>query len=109
MALKFNLKSFEELDTPNLLINVWSYSENLNKINPDCNKCKTYRKYCLQILRRRWNWKWGFFNEVISNIKSNNENFIDLSRYSSANRFQIITDLKKIQKENSEKYGFCIY
>ena len=101
MALKFNMNSFMELDTPNLLINIWSYSTNLIEINPNCNICKTYRKYCMQIVRERWIPKWGKFNKVMKNITINNENFINLSKYSSDNRHRILTDLKRI-----ERYGF---
>ena len=30
-TLKFNAESFKELDAPNLIINVWSYSDYLKK------------------------------------------------------------------------------
>ena len=40
-TLKFNAESFKELDAPNLIINVWSYSDYLKK-----NDCEICRKYC---------------------------------------------------------------
>ena len=105
MALKFNMYSFMELDTPDLLINIWSYSDYLNKKNPNCVICGTYRKYCIEIIRRRWVKNPIFFNEVMKNITKNNENFIDLSKYSSMNRQKIITDLKKIQRRRPQEAG----
>ena len=106
MALKLTFKSFQELDTPDLLINIWCYSGHIIEKNGYCYICGTYRKYCIEIVKRRWRNEWGFFNEVIRNIKNNNENFIDLSRYSSANRHKIIRDLTKIQQRRTEGFGF---
>ena len=46
-----------------------------------------------------------FFNKVIKNIKNNNEDFIDLSTYSSRNRYKIIADLKKIEEKGAQRFG----
>ena len=103
MALRSNIEDFMKLDTPNLLINIWSYSEHFNETN--CRVCGINRKYCIQIVKRRWKPEWGFFNKVIKNIKNNNEDFIDLSTYSSRNRYKIIADLKKIEEKGAQRFG----
>ena len=48
-TLKFNSKDFEELDTPNLFINLWTYNY-FDKHKP-CVACDTYSDYCEKILR----------------------------------------------------------
>ena len=88
-TLKFSFKSFEELDAPNLFINVWSYSDYLKK-HTNCKICEIYRNYCVEILKRRWLPEWGNFNKIMSKILKNNKYFINISKYSSANRHLII-------------------
>ena len=104
MALKFSFEDFVVLDTPNLLINIWSYSKHINEKN--CYICNIYREHCIDIVEIRWKREWGFFDKVIKNIKNNNEDFINLSNYSSENRYKIISDLKKIEREKAERFGF---
>ena len=101
MALKFNLEDFKELDTPNLLKNIWEYSECLKdeKYKNSFYIYETYRKYCIYIARRRWRKVHiAFFNKLIINITNNNKNFIDLSQYSSFDLQHLMSDLEKIHK-----------
>ena len=95
-TLKFNLESFKELDAPDLIINVWSYSDHL-KSHQNCRVCKTYREYSLKALEKKWSNNWGNFDYVVSRITRNDKNFLDVSKYSSADRFLIIEFLKKIE------------
>ena len=104
MALKFNIEDFLELDTPDLLINIWSYSNCLNEKGYD-KICDIYRKYCIIIVKGRWRKGWGNFNEIMSDIKNNYGDFIDLSQYSSANKHKIIRDLTKIEQKRTGQLG----
>ena len=97
---KIFINDFEELDTADLLINIWSYSECLDfkKNNNMCGYCKVYREYCYQILRRRWQSEWGKYNKVMSKLSKNDKNFINIDNYSSATKHLIFDEL--VEKNN---------
>ena len=95
-TLKFNLDSFRELDAPNLIINAWSYSDHLSR-HKNCTVCKTYLEYNLKALKGKWRREWGDFNYIMSKITKNDRVFLDVSKYSSADRYLIIDFLIKIQ------------
>ena len=99
---KFNYNHFEELDTGDLFINIWSYSYNLiNVCKEKCKLCPIYRKYCTKILKKRWQKEWGNFNKIMRKIYNNDtDNFINLAEYSSAQKHLIMEDLKIIQNAN---------
>ena len=90
------------LHTGDLLINIWSYSYNLKNVcKKNCQFCNIYRKYCCDILKRRWNPEWGNYDYVMDKIFENDdENFINLAEYSSAQKHLITYDLKCIEKAN---------
>ena len=94
---KFTINDFEELDTADLLINIWSYSEclEMKENNKMCEFCNIYREYCYQILRRRWQPEWGKYNKVMSKLSKNDENFINVGSYSSAQKHLIFNELMK--------------
>ena len=94
---KFTINDFEELDTADLLINIWSYRNCLEN-NKMCEFCNIYREYCYQILRRRWQPEWGNYNKVMSKFSKNDENFINVGSYSSAQKHLIFNEL--IKKNN---------
>ena len=100
-TFKFNFESFKELDAPDLIINVWSYSDHLKTFS-NCRTCKTYCNYCIEILRKRWEPEWGNFNKIISKLLKNDRNFINISKYSSENRHLIIDFLKKIEEDRKK-------
>ena len=99
---KFKFEDFKILDTGDLFINTWSYSNNLkNNRKKNCKLCKIYRYYCYQILKERWEDEWGNFDQIMKKIYNNDtDNFIDLSEYSSSQKHLIIKDLKIIEKAN---------
>ena len=99
---KFQYEDFKILDTGNLFINIWSYSYNLKNIcKENCQFCNIYRKYCSDILKKRWNNQWGNYYHVMKKIFENDtDNFIDLAQYSSAEKHFIMEDLKCIQNAN---------
>ena len=95
-SLKFNLDSFRELDAPDLIINVWSYSDHLKR-QKNCQVCKIYCKHSLKALKEKWKKEWGSFNYIMSKIKKNDRYFIDVGKYSSADRYLIVDFLKKTE------------
>ena len=95
-GLKYDLNDFRVLDTPNLIINVWTYSDNLKR-NKLCEICKKYLEFNLHILEERWREEWGDYDFVMSKIRNNDKSFIDCSTYSSANRYLIVKLLKKLK------------
>ena len=98
----FNYNDFKMLDTGDLFINVWSYSHNLkNDCKNKCEFCNTYRQYCSKILKERWEEEWGDFYKIMKKIyNSDDENFINLAEYSSAQKNLIVKHLKNIEKAN---------
>ena len=100
---KFDYNHFEILDTGDLFINIWSYSYNLKNVCKEkCKLCHIYRQYCTKILKKRWNKKWGNFNKTMRKIYNNDdEDFINLAEYSSAEKHFIVKDLQMIQEANS--------
>ena len=99
---KFNINDFKILDNGDLFINVWSYSYQINNIcKKKCIFCNNYRQYCAEILKKRWNKKWGNYNKVMEKIYNNDsKNFINLGSYSSAEKHLITEDLKAIERAN---------
>ena len=87
------------MDTRDLFINIWSYSYNLKK--KKCKLCHIYRQYCSKILKERWEEEWGNFFKIMKKIYNNDDdNFINLGEYSSAQKHLIVKDLKCIEKAN---------
>ena len=77
---------FKELDLPDLLIDIWSYSD----VNYNFSILKQYKKWCIQIAKSKWrNEKYMDFDFVIKAIEEHNTKFIDFSRISSANKAKI--------------------
>ena len=99
---KFKYQDFKILDTGNLFINIWSYNYNLKNISKkNCQFCNIYRQYCPKILKERWEEEWGDFNKIMKKIYNNDdENFINLAEYSSAQKNLIVKHLKNIEKAN---------
>ena len=99
---KFNYNDFEILHTGDLFINIWSYSYNLKNVcKKKCKLCNIYRQYCSKILKKRWEEEWGNFNEIMKKIYNNDDDdFINLAEYSSAQKHLIVKHLKNIQKAN---------
>ena len=62
--LKFNLDTFQMLDAPNLIINIWSYNNEPGHQSA-CIACKTYCEYSIQALREKWEEEWGNFDFAV--------------------------------------------
>ena len=82
--MKFS--DFQELDLPDLLLNIWSYSD----VNYNSSILKQYKKCCIQIAKSKWqNERCMDIDFVIKNIEEQNTKFIDFGRISSANKAKI--------------------
>ena len=65
--LKFSLDTFRQHDLPNLIINIWSYSNcSLKK----CVICEQYKKFCLIAAKEKWCGFYHDFDEVVKAIES---------------------------------------
>ena len=85
IPLKFTKNDFSVEDTPDLLINVWTY----NYYKPQCqacNACKIYCNWCVDILEERWKEEWGDFNNVIEKLQKNDAEFINSNNYYSSRK-----------------------
>ena len=52
MVLKFKYEDFLNNDIPNLMINIWSYSDDHGV---GCNICTTCKKFCIRALKKNGN------------------------------------------------------
>ena len=85
IPLKFTKNDFREMDTPNLLINVWTY----NYYKPhcqNCNACKIYADWNVEILAERWKEEWGNINNAVEKLKKNDKDFVNINNYSEDSR-----------------------
>ena len=100
-TIKFTIEDFTMLDVPDNLLNLWSYN-NLNKHSKSYDICKIYSDFCEKVLQDQWNVDWGDFKFVMEKIKNSDKTFIDISKFSSMNRWEIIDILIKKNKENKK-------
>ena len=49
--MKFSLSTFRQLDFPNLLIGVWSYSD--FRLVKDCSICQQYLKWSIEAAKEK--------------------------------------------------------
>ena len=70
-----------DLDLPNLLINIWSYTDYLH--DPIV---KQYEKWCAVAAKLKWRYHYLDFDYVISNLKRKKKKFYDFGKISSADR-----------------------
>ena len=68
IPLKFTKNNFREMDTPNLLINVWTYYYYKPHCQ-NCNACKIFTKWNVEILAERWKEEWGDMNNAVEKLK----------------------------------------
>ena len=87
-TLKFKLENFEELDIPDLMINIWCHSE----INKSCPILKQYKDWCITALKKKWIKEYIDFDFVVEKLSQRDKNFI---RISSADRMVLMTVIGK--------------
>ena len=82
-SLKFRYEDFVTEDIPNLMINIWWYSD---EHGTGCDICTTYKKMCVQALKKKWSDSYKDVNEVIQKLKKRDKQWCNISRISSAER-----------------------
>ena len=93
--MAFNLESFNVLDTPELIINIWCCGEHVK----NCSGCriKIYLEFCVESLKTRWMSEWGSFNEIKNKLLANDKSFInDLNNFSSLDKQYLIDFVNEI-------------
>ena len=74
------------MDIPNLMINMWGYSESIKK-KKECVVCEKYRHWCIKALHEKWLSTYIDINFVIYKLITMDEKWFDCSKVSSANSF----------------------
>lgn len=90
-----NITHFEEMESADLMINIWSCNGNKEHLKY-CDVCEKYERLSIEVLKKRWEEQWGNFEYVISKLKENDKEFVDLSKYSSETMHEIIDVWKKL-------------
>lgn len=96
--LKFNKQAFRKLSAPNNFMNLWLY--NFFEKHKPCFTCDTYSKYCEEVLKEVWCADWGDYDFVVEKIKNCDENFVNINNYSEINKWGILDELIKKNKES---------
>ena len=73
-------KFFESLELADLLLNIWSYADNLNF--PILNQ---YAQWNIEIAKELWKPEYQNFNEIIKNVLSKDKS-LNLGEISSAEK-----------------------
>ena len=81
--MNFSLADFRALDLPNLLINIWSFSDYAHK---NCLICNQYQPWCIEAAGEKWSLNFKDFDYVINNIKIQNISWFDVGKLSSASK-----------------------
>ena len=87
--MKFSKNDFSDLDLPNLLINIWTYTDHLH--DPSVKK---YEKRCVELVKEKWQSHYLDFDYVIEMLKEKIKEFYDFGKIFTANRgiiYKIIT------------------
>ena len=93
--MAFNLESFNVLDVPELIINIWCSSIHVK----NCGGCriKIYLDFCVESLKTRWMSEWGSFDEIRNKLLANDKSFIsDLNNFSSLDKQYLIDFVNEI-------------
>ena len=89
--LKSTYEDFELIDTPDLIINWWTYNFFVGHL--PWVACSTYSSYCEKELRKRWMKEWGPCDRAIERIIKCDSDFLNVSLYSALNKSTLIKDL----------------
>ena len=82
-TMKFSLADFRELDLPNLLIYIWTFSDYTHR---NCFACNQTRQWCIVAAGGKWSPYIKDFDYVINNIKIQNVSWFDVGKLSSATK-----------------------
>ena len=93
LALKYKYEDLFQLDIPNLMLNIWCYSD---EHGLGCSLCTTYKKYCINALKKKWDTKKSKnVADIIQKLKKRDQKWFNLSRVSSADRYILLELIKK--------------
>ena len=81
--LKFKFEDFLTEDIPNLMINIWCYSDDHGVV---CTMCTTYKKMCIDALKKKWKKNYKDIDFIIQKLKKRDVSWFNLSKISSADR-----------------------
>ena len=68
IPLKFTKNDFRQENTPDLLIDFWTYNY-YKPHSENCNACKIFCEWCVEILEERWKEEWGDMKNAIEKLK----------------------------------------
>ena len=86
MSLNFSKHSFQQLELPDFLINIWSYSE-----RPNDPFSIRYQQWCIEVAKERWRSQDLNFDYVINNLRKKNNKFCNFGQVLSADKNMIYT------------------
>ena len=73
--MKFSKNDFSDLDLPNLLINIWTYTDHLH--DPSV---KQYKKWCVELAKEKRQSHYLDFDYVIEMLKEKSKGFYDFCK-----------------------------
>ena len=94
-----SIKDSQQLDAPDLIINIWTYNENKKHLHI-CEICQAYSNLSIKALRDKWEEDWGDFQYLVQKLIECNRYYIDIGKYSNETKHQIIDFIKKYNKKN---------
>ena len=72
LELKYKYEDLFQLDIPNLMLNIWCYSD---EHGVGCNICTAYKSYCVKALKTKWdNEQFKNVDEIIQKLKKETQN-----------------------------------
>ena len=96
MHSKISLKDFRDLDSPNLIIQIYSYNNPKQWLK--CSVCDIISEFYKIALKEKWEEEWGDFDFVVEKLEKNDRSFICVGIYLSVDIVLILDDLIYIKK-----------
>ena len=81
--LKFSKSDFQRQGLPDLLLNIWGYTDAEAK---KCNICKQYEIWCVEAAQEKWKAEYLDFKYVIENLRRQNKQFYNFGKICSVDR-----------------------
>ena len=83
VELRFNYEDFDEMDIPNLMVNIWHYSDMHQE--KYCVICSTYRNCCVTALKKTWKDRYINFDFVVEKLCQRDKKWEDVSKITVEN------------------------
>lgn len=91
-----SFSDFQKLDVADLIINIWSYNENKEHL-AKCSICKSYSNLSIRALAEKWQKSYGDFHHFVDKLKKTDKSYINIGKYSSATKHEIVILLRQLQ------------